>query len=281
MLSTIFALMLMQVGPFPNAGPMPGVDEALRDRSKRQAPAAEVDESQVPRERGELARCLMLAGSDPDEALDRAQGWRTRAADETELAQSAHCLGLALVRLQRFDEARQSFEIGSAEAPANNPAYRARLAAMAGNAALADGKAAVAEPLFAGAVAYARSGGDAALAASLQLDQARALVALDRRDEAAAALAAARGEDPSNAQAWLLSATLARRMERLGEAQTLIQQAAALDPGDPAIGLEAGVIAALAGRAEDARRSFASVIEVAADSEEAARARSYLDQLGQ
>ncbi len=281
MISSLFALMLMQVGPHPTWGQMPGVPEELRNRQ----PSEEAQEAQpevpAPQARSALTRCLVLAGEDPDAALDHAQAWRQSAADETELAQSAHCLGLAMVRLQRFDEARQSFEIASAEAPADNPGYRARLAAMAGNAALADGKAAIAESLFAGAVAQARNGGDASLAAALQIDRARALVALDRRDEAAATLAEARGEDPANAQGWLLSATLARRMERLGEAQRLIEQAATLDPRDPAIGLEAGVIAALAGRAEDARRSFASVIEVAPDSEEAVRAQTYLDQLGQ
>lgn len=280
MISSLLALILMQVGPFPNTGPLPGVDEVMRDRqdAARQNGA---EQPETPRERSELSQCLVLAGADAEAALDRAQEWRARARDETELAQSAHCLGLAMVRLGRFEEARQSFEVASAEAPAANPGYRARLSAMAGNAALADGKPAIAEPLFAGAVTAARGGGDANLAAALQLDRARALVALDRNDEAATVLAEARAEDPANAQAWLLSATLARRMERLGEAQTLIEQAAALNPRDPAVGLEAGVIAALGGRAEDARRSFSSVIDVAPESEEAVRARAYLGQLGQ
>ena len=48
---------------------------------------------------------------------------------------------------------------------------------------------------------------------------------------------------------------------------------------DPAIGLEAGVIAAMAGREDQARASFASVIEVAPDSVEAGRARTYLTRL--
>ena len=106
-----------------------------------------------------------------------------------------------------------------------------------------------------------------------------ALVAAGRAPDAVAALAAARDADPSNAQAWLLSATLARRLERLGEAQRHIEYAATLAPRDPAIGLEAGVIAAMAGREDQARASFASVIEVAPDSVEAGRARTYLTRL--
>ena len=70
-----------------------------------------------------------------------------------------------------------------------------------------------------------------------------------------------------------------RRLERLGEAREQIAQAALLAPRDPAVGLEAGVIAALSGREQEARRSFESVLLVAPDSDEAKRARGYLEQL--
>ena len=65
----------------------------------------------------------------------------------------------------------------------------------------------------------------------------------------------------------------------LGEAREQIAQAALLSPQDPAVGLEAGVIAALSGRDEEARRSFESVLLVAPQSTEATRARTYLEQL--
>jgi hypothetical protein len=70
-----------------------------------------------------------------------------------------------------------------------------------------------------------------------------------------------------------------RRTRRLGEAQRHIEYAATLAPRDPAVGLEAGVIAAMAGRAEQARASFQSVIDVAPESVEAGRARTYLTRL--
>ena len=50
-------------------------------------------------------------------------------------------------------------------------------------------------------------------------------------------------------------------------------------PGNRTVGLEAGVIAALSGRDEEARRSFESVLLVAPQSTEATRARTYLEQL--
>ena len=136
-----------------------------------------------------------------------------------------------------------------------------------------------AELAFGRAVSYAADAGDTVLSASVSVDRARALVALGRNDEAAKALAEARTSDPANARAWLLSATLSRRLERLGEAQEQIAQTATLAPQDPAVGLEAGVIAALSGREEEARRSFDSVLLVAPESDEATRARAYLEQL--
>ena len=273
------ALLIMQVGPNPSVGAIPDVPDELANRPQRET--AEVIEP-TPSPRSEyLSRCLALTTSEPEEALDFAQAWRVQVESDLELAQSAHCLGLGLVRMERYEEARTIFETASAEAPDTLPAYRARLAAMAGNAALADDKAATAEPLFAQAITQAAAAGDGALASSLHADRARALVAAGRQEDAAEALASARAEDPANARAWLLSATLSRRLERLGEAQQQIERAAEIDPRNPAIGLEAGVIAALSGRDDDARRSFESVLLVAPDSTEANRARAYLEQLAQ
>lgn len=273
------ALLIMQVGPNPSIGAIPDAPDELANRPQRET--AEVIET-APSPRSEyLSRCLALTTSEPEEALDFAQAWRVQVESDLELAQSAHCLGLGLVRLERYEEARTIFETASAEAPETLPAYRARLAAMAGNAALADDKPATAEPLFAQAITHAAAAGDGALAASLHVDRARALVAAGRQEDAAQALASARAEDPANARAWLLSATLSRRLERLGEAQQQIERAAEIDPRNPAIGLEAGVIAALSGRDADARRSFESVLLVAPDGTEADRARAYLEQLAQ
>lgn len=281
MIGSLLALLLMQVGLDPSAGAIPGLPDELINRPPRRSnEIAAVDALSSPRE-NYLRRCLTMAASEPEDALDFANGWRLVVEDDLELAQSSHCLGLAMVRLDRFDEARQIFEIASAEAPNGLPAYRARLAGMAGNAALADGKPATAEPLFALALAEATRSADATLMAGFQIDRARALVASGRPEEAANALEAARASDPDNARAWLLSATLARRLDRIDEAQQQIEQAATLDPRDPAIGLEAGVIAAIAGRDEDARKSFESVISVAPGSDEAAQAAAYLEQLAQ
>ena len=62
-------------------------------------------------------------------------------------------------------------------------------------------------------------------------------------------------------------------------ARKLAERAAALRPVDPAIGLEAGVIAMLAGQPDAARKSWQSVVTMAPDSETAVTARGYLAQI--
>ena len=69
-------------------------------------------------------------------------------------------------------------------------------------------------------------------------------------------------------------------MGKLAEAQAQIERAYDLRPIDPAVGLEAGVIAVLSGRDGSARKSWQSVIDAAPQSAEAAAARGYIAQLG-
>jgi tetratricopeptide (TPR) repeat protein len=150
---------------------------------------------------------------------------------------------------------------------------------MAGNAALAGARGEAALALFTQALADATAASDEEMAGSIAADRARSLVSLERNLDAAQALASARELAPQNATVWLLSATLARRMEDLESARGWIAIAAALDPINPAVGLEAGVIAVLGGSDDAAISSFQSVIDMAPQSPEAATARIYLGQL--
>lgn len=268
----LLALASAQIGVVPGQGVPSDIPEELRDRPPPRASATEQLES-------DLTQCLKQASSDPEAALDFAQHWREKAVSDLDFAQSAHCLGLALVQLGRLEEAREAFELASGEAPQDNLAYSARLSAMAGNAAMGAGDPEGALPLLDRAGEIALLAGESALAADLRVDLARVLVRLGRPEDAASALTEAREADALDVQAWLLSATLSRRLDRLGEAQSQIERAAMLDPRDPQIGLEAGVIAALSGREEDARASFSSVVGLAPGSREAERAQAYLDQL--
>ena len=272
-LAQIAALALAQVGPIPSFGGMPGVPDELADRPPR--------EQAVPQPQdAPLGKCLRMASENPEAALDYAQSWRERSDGALDLAQSAHCLGLAMVQLGRLEEAQQVFDLAAGEVPEDKLPYAARLSAMAGNAAMARQRPDEALPLIDRAGGMALAAQDQPLAAQLRVDLARTLVALGNDADAENALVEARDADATNGEAWLLSATLSRRMKRYGEAQQQIERAGDLAPRDPAVGLEAGVIAALSGREQDAIRSFQSVIEVAPDSYQANRAKGYLEQLG-
>jgi Flp pilus assembly protein TadD len=269
-MSVVLALLLAQVGPSVRPLPHERAAEPLRPPRR---PEAQTQPS-APTTPSDQQMCLDLAENTPDEASDAAEAWLAKAQGP-ERALAGECLGIALTRQNRFEDAQNAFR--NARDAATDKLLRARLGAMAGNAALAHGDAAAA--LAALDIAHDDAGTDKALAGGIAIDRARALVALKRNDEAAAALAEARTAQPDNAQAWLLSATLSRRMNKLAEAQAQIEKAAELLPVDPEIGLEAGVIAMLSGREAAARRSWQSVVTAAPDSEAAATAKNYLAQL--
>lgn len=265
-----FSLMLMQVGIDPRGGQVPGLPPELRDRPPRGA-------SETSRVAGRPAIdvCLTTARDDPAKARALAEEWVART-EGAQRATGRHCLGVAAGNAGDWATASAAFLAAREEA--TEPRFKARMGALAGSALLAQDKPA--EALGALETAQALAGGDATLGGEIAQERAVALVALKREADASSALAEARRLSPGDAHAWLLSATLSRRRSDLAAAQSQIERAASLDPRDPAIGLEGGVIAALRGEDAAARKSFESVIAAAPDSEQATAARTYLTQLG-
>lgn len=231
-------------------------------------------------EQDRLVVCQAEARRDPPTAINTASTW-LREAVGSEASYPQECLGFAYVSLLRWQAAEDAFTAARNARPATDLIARAKLAAMAGNAALAESRFQPALAHLDLARADATAGGDAPLAGEIAADRAQALVGLGQLDQAASALADARRDAPQRTETWLLSATLARRQGKLAEAQEDIQAAVALAPKDPGVGLEAGVIAALAGHDEAARQSWRSVIELAPGTPEAATAQGYLAQLGE
>lgn len=269
--------LIAQIGPFstPGVGPGPKIPQGV-ERPARSRP--EALPAPLPAPRADDGLCPGGAEATPAEAVELASNM-VAAARADAIGQGQMCLGLAYVRGAQWDLAEEAFlaardSAGSARLP------RARYGAMAGNAALAGNAPFKALSELEAAAEDARGAAEPALLAGIAVDRARALVALKREAEAATALTEATSADPANAEAWLLGATLARRQGKLDEAQRQIEKAADLAPLDPDIGLEAGVIAALSGRDEAARKSWQSVIGAAPASAQAGKAKAYLEQLG-
>lgn len=270
-MSLILAI-FAQAGAYPNARPIP--QPPVERRTVRPRPGASAP---LPPP-GRLGRCLAEAESDPKQAAASAEAWLAEAAGSARAA-PLQCLGAARTGLGDWSAAEQSFVAARDAAVGSDMRLRAQLGAMAANAAMAAGAAERALVLLDTAHADAGAAGEIRLTGEIAIDRARALVALKRQDEAAKALVEARTSAADNPLAWLLSATLSRRMGKLAEAQAQISTAAALQPDNPEIGLEAGVIAMLAGQTEAARRSWQSVVDLASGSEAATAARGYLAQL--
>ncbi len=230
-------------------------------------------------EQARLTQCLEQARTDPATAITTAGLWLIEARDAGK-ALPQQCLGQAYVSVLRWDAAHDAFLAARDAAASRDYAVRARLGAMAGNAALAGNDLAIALADLDKAITDAGLASDKPLAGSIAADKARALVGLGRDEEAAMALRRARADAPQDAQVWLLSATLSRRTGDLEAAQGQIETAAGLAPTDPAVGLEAGVIAELAGEEEAARKNWNAVVALAPDSPEAKSARAYLGQTG-
>ena len=274
MILSILLPLIAQVGPSVGVGAGGSLPQAPleipRKKTEVAAPAASLSQA---------AQCRKLLATSPIEAADFAEAWLDGVKGSAP-AEPGQCLGMALAAQGKWDDAEGAFAAAREVTPANEPANRARLGGMAGNALLVAGKAEAALTLLDQAHGEALGANNPQLAGEISIDRARALVALKRDGDAATALATARTNAAENGQGWLLSATLSRRQGKLAEAQQQIQVAAQLMPLDPEVGLEAGVIAVLAGNEGAARRSWLSVVKAAPGRETARVAQSYLDQLG-
>lgn len=221
----------------------------------------------------QFEECLTLARTDAASAVMDASLWSQQGGGYLAKA----CQGIALASDFRFAEAIPVLTEAAQGADAKADSRAARFWAQAGNAAIADNKPA--EALIALDKALASPAPNNAERADIEVDRGRTLVALNRPDDGAKALASARTLGPENGAAWLLSATLARRMEKLPDALSYIQTAASLLPRDPAVALEAGNIAIAAGDEAAARKQWEQVIAIAPTSRQANSAQGQLAAL--
>jgi tetratricopeptide (TPR) repeat protein len=221
----------------------------------------------------QFTECLDLARKDPASAISSASLWTQQNGGY--LARACH--GFALATDFKFDLAVPILSEAATLAEVKGDPRAVRFWAQAGNAAIAAGQADIAVAALDKALASKTL--DNNERADSEIDRARAFVALGKSADGEAALATARQLAPENGVAWLLSATLARRLNKLPDALAYIQTSAALLPSDPAVALEAGNIAIAAGDDNTARQQWEQAIKIGPNSRQAATATAQLAAL--
>lgn len=269
------ALLLAQANPEAEM-----VMDRKRQEAARAAPTLGIDEKALksdfvrPREKQQkFDACLDAAIDDPEAGVKAAEAWRM--ADGGYLARQ--CLGFAYAEQERWLPAMTAFQQAADEADVARDPASAQLWAQAGNAALAAGEAAKAQAFF--DAALARGLPDGLEKGEVHLDRARALVAMDKLAQARADIDKALVQVPQDPLAWLLSATLARRMDDLALAQSHIAKAAELASDDASVALEEGNIAVLSGNDAGAKVAWERAVRLSPDGPAGKSAAENLAQL--
>jgi tetratricopeptide (TPR) repeat protein len=214
-----------------------------------------------------------LLKADPAKALEIANGRILQGGGVS----AKQCAALAFSALGKWPAAAAAFEQAAREAEHNQQTVAADLWVQAGNAHLAadqpkEAVAALDAALLTGSLSGQASG-------EAHLDRARAEVALGQMPEARTDMDDALKLVPEDPLAWLLSASLARRMGSLDRAQADIDHAAQLSPDDASVALEAGRIALAAGAPDAARIAFEGAVKNQPGSVAAQAAQAELDRL--
>lgn len=218
-------------------------------------------------------RCADLAVDEPQRAIEEANLWRIAGGNFA----ARQCIGLAYAQLERWVPAATAFEQAAHDAETARDGAAANLWVQAGNAQLAAGNADKAQAAFSAAlgndVLQGLNRGEA------HLDRARAMVALGNNAGARNDIDRALELAPADPLAWLLSATLARRMNDLPRAQKDIAEAVKRAPDDASVAYEAGVIALKSGSDDAARTAWKGAIMAQPGSPAAKAAEVALTQL--
>jgi tetratricopeptide (TPR) repeat protein len=183
--------------------------------------------------------CVALVKSDPAKAEALADQWRLGGGG----LPARQCLGLAYVAQERYAPAAIAFEQAAQEAEIQRDGRAANLWVMAGNALLANGDAAGGREKLDRALALPVL--SLPMRGEAYLDRARAQEALDNLPASRADLDMALKLVPQDPMAWLLSATLARKMHDMTRATTDIAEAQKRAPNDGDVEAEARAIAGM------------------------------------
>jgi hypothetical protein len=217
-------------------------------------------------------RCVGLASEDPVKAEGEAGQWQRDGGGFL-----AHqCLGITYATELRWSAAAAEFEAAARGGEIAHDRRTANYWAQAGNAWLAAG-----EPMKArGALNAALASGtlEGLQRGEANLDRARAFVASGDLADARADLDRACVDAAADPLAWLLSATLTRRMNDLPRAKKDITEALHRAGDDASVQLEAGNIAAATGDEAGAKLAWQRAVSIKPDGVPGRAARNALKQ---
>jgi tetratricopeptide (TPR) repeat protein len=225
-----------------------------------------------PAQTDRYTHCMDLAANNPAAGIEEGSGWRLAGGGVL----ARQCLGVAYANANQLEAAAAEFEAAARAAELAKDNRSAAYWAQAGNAWLA-----AKSPL------KSRAALDAALAAGTlsgielgeaYLDHARAQVASGELDGARGDIDQALTTAAADPLAWLLSATLARRMDDLPRAKKDIAEALRRSGDDASVQLEAGNIAALSGDEAGAKEAWKRAVAIAPDAPAGRSAQAALAQ---
>lgn len=217
--------------------------------------------------------CINAIPTHAAEAEEFALQWRGRGGG----LPAHHCQGLAQLQQGRFAESAATLAAAARAAETEKSPFAADFWGQAGNAAVLAGDNRMALGYFTTAITQA--GTDAPeRAAAFLVDRARVQTEIGEMAAARADLDHALALDPEDADAWMLSAALARRQDDIGRAVREIARASELAGDDPDVMLEQGNIAAANGDVATARQVWEQVRRVAPQTPAAELAQKALTQ---
>ncbi|MVW56958.1 tetratricopeptide repeat protein [Sphingomonas sp. MAH-6] len=219
--------------------------------------------------------CTRLSDSDPAAAQKEAIAWAKTGGGVA----AAQCLGIARSTAGDWKGAVDAFTTAATLADqTHEPVAAANMWVSAGNAALAGGDFAKAREALSTAIASPVL--PDTLKGEAYLDRARAAVGAGDAASARPDLDQAVKLVPDDPMAWLLSATLARRLSDTTRAKADINEAMLKAPNQSDILFEAGNIAATAGDMDDARAQWTRAVSAEPGSDGSNRAKAELAATG-
>lgn len=195
--------------------------------------------------------CVKQSDTDPAGAIATATAWQKAGGD----VPAGQCLGIAYAAAGAWTSAEKAFAETATLAEARHDGRAANLWVSAGNAALAGNDIGSAKEALSNALDVPSM--PDAMRGEVYLDRARAGVASGDLPAARSDMEQALKLVPGDPMAWLLSATLARRMNDVPRATADIKEAENRAPGVADILFEDGNIAATAGDMKAARIAWA------------------------